>query len=316
MPSSESRQPGVHAPRLYGEGLHAGYESRHVLDNVDLSIAEGKVTVLLGPNGSGKSTLLKTLARTLKPSSGRVVLDGEDIHRSSSREVACRLGILPQGPTAPEGLTVRQLVTMGRFPHQRLWRRDSVEDERAIADAMAYTDVTDFAERGVDALSGGQRQRCWIAMVLAQNTDLILLDEPTTFLDLKVQVDLLELLTRLAHEHGRTLLVVLHDLNLAAAYADQLVMMREGRIVESGTPDEVFTAANLKRVFDLNAEVIRDPHSGSLICVPQRFRPSTAPAAGEKPANAARPAMDDQPATDNSADSAADNETGKERRTS
>ncbi|SHL70776.1 ABC transporter ATP-binding protein [Halomonas cupida] len=273
------------SPRLCGEGLHAGYESRRVLDDVDLSVAEGKVTILLGPNGSGKSTLLKTLARTLKPSGGQILLDGKDIHQRSSRDVACRLGILPQGPTAPEGLTVRQLVAMGRFPHQRLWRRDSAEDERAIADAMAYTDVTDFAERGVDALSGGQRQRCWIAMVLAQNTDLILLDEPTTFLDLKVQVDLLELLTRLAHEHGRTLLVVLHDLNLAAAYADHLVMMRDGRIVESGTPQQVFTAANLKRVFELDAEVIRDPRSGSLICVPQRVRPSspTLDTAGDSP---------------------------------
>ncbi|TLF50629.1 ABC transporter ATP-binding protein [Halomonas urmiana] len=255
-------------PRLTGEALRAGYESRPVLDGVDLAVAEGKLTVLLGPNGSGKSTLLKTLARTLTPSSGRVCLDGQDIHRHKTREVAQQLGILPQGPDAPEGLTVRQLVGMGRFPHQRLWRQDAEQDARAIRQAMVYADVTDFAERSVDALSGGQRQRCWIAMVLAQETDLILLDEPTTFLDLKVQVDLLELLSRLAHEHGRTLLLVLHDLNLAAAYADELVMMRDGRIVANGPPEQVFTAHHLKRVFDLDAQVLEDPETGSPICVP------------------------------------------------
>ncbi|NWN81460.1 MAG: ABC transporter ATP-binding protein [Halomonas sp.] len=268
-------------PRLTGEALHAGYESRRVLDGVDLAVAEGQLTVLLGPNGSGKSTLLKTLARTLTPSAGRVCLDGQDIHRRNTREVARRLGILPQGPSAPEGLTVRQLVGMGRFPHQRLWRQDAQQDAWAVHQAMIYADITDFAERSVDALSGGQRQRCWIAMVLAQETDLILLDEPTTFLDLKVQVDLLELLSRLAHEHGRTLLLVLHDLNLAAAYADELVMMRNGGIVTSGTPREVFTHTNLKRVFDLDAQVLEDPETGSPICVPytrQGAMPPTRPA--------------------------------------
>lgn len=272
MPPTPARPP-----RLTGEALRAGYDAQRVLDGVDLSVAEGQLTVLLGPNGSGKSTLLKTLARTLTPSAGRVCLDGEDIHRCNTREVAQRLGILPQGPAAPEGLTVRQLVGMGRFPHQRLWRQDAEQDARAIREAMAYADVTAFAERSVDALSGGQRQRCWIAMVLAQETDLILLDEPTTFLDLKVQVDLLDLLTRLAHEHGRTLLLVLHDLNLAAAYADQLVMMRDGRIERRGAPDEVFTAANLKRVFDLDANVIRDPHSGQRVCVPRLSGAQTPP---------------------------------------
>lgn len=263
MPSTPAKPP-----RLTGEALRAGYESQRVLDGIDLTVAEGKLTMLLGPNGSGKSTLLKTLARTLTPSTGRVCLDGQDIHRRNTREVAQRLGILPQGPYAPEGLTVRQLVGMGRFPHQRLWRQDADQDARAIREAMAYADVTDFAERSVDALSGGQRQRCWIAMVLAQETDLILLDEPTTFLDLKVQIDLLELLVRLAHDKGRTLLVVLHDLNLATAYADILVMMRQGRIEHSGPPETVFTSIHLKQVFDLDAHVIRDPHTQRLLCVP------------------------------------------------
>ncbi|EHJ92678.1 ABC transporter ATP-binding protein [Vreelandella boliviensis] len=269
-------QPSHQPPRLTGEALQAGYDTRRVLDGVDIAIEEGKLTVLLGPNGSGKSTLLKTLARTLTPSDGHVYLDGKDIHRSKTREVAKRLGILPQGPVAPEGLSVKQLVAMGRFPHQGLWQKNAQQDAEAIREAMTYTHVTEFAERNVDALSGGQRQRCWIAMVLAQQTDLILLDEPTTFLDLKVQVDLLELLSRLAHEKGRTLLLVLHDLNLAAAYADQLVMMCDGRIVTSGAPSEVFTAPNLKRVFDLDAHVIHDPESGSPICVPRkRNQPAT-----------------------------------------
>ncbi|MDQ7728711.1 ABC transporter ATP-binding protein [Halomonas sp. SpR8] len=263
-------RPSHQSPRLTGEALQAGYDTRRVLDGVDIAISEGKVTVLLGPNGSGKSTLLKTLARTLTPSDGHVYLDGKDIHRSKTREVAKRLGILPQGPIAPEGLSVKQLVGMGRFPHQGLWQKNAQQDAEAIREAMAYTHVTEFAERNVDALSGGQRQRCWIAMVLAQQTDLILLDEPTTFLDLKVQVDLLELLSRLAHEKGHTLLLVLHDLNLAAAYADQLVMMCDGRIVTSGAPSEVFTETNLKRVFDLDAHVIHDPESGSPICVPRK----------------------------------------------
>lgn len=259
-------------PRLTGECLYAGYDAQLILNSVDIAVEEGKLTVLLGPNGSGKSTLLKTLARTLKPSAGHVYLDGKDIHRSNTREVAKRLGILPQGPIAPEGLSVKQLVGMGRFPHQGLWQKNAQQDALAIREAMAYANVTEFSERSVDTLSGGQRQRCWIAMVLAQQTDLILLDEPTTFLDLKVQVDLLELLSRLAHEKGRTLLLVLHDLNLAAAYADHLVMMRDGCIVTSGAPADVFTSANLKRVFGLNAHVIHDPESGSPICVPLKKR--------------------------------------------
>ncbi|MDX5378307.1 MAG: ABC transporter ATP-binding protein [Halomonas sp.] len=264
----------VHA-RLQGEDLAVGYTGRRVLDGVDFRVEEGRLTALLGPNGSGKSTLLKTLARTLSPERGRVLLDGHDIHHYRTRDVAHRLSILPQSPSAPEGLKVRELVGMGRFPHQRLWRQWSKEDERAVDEAMTVARVADFAERPVDALSGGQRQRCWIAMVLAQETDLILLDEPTTFLDLKVQVDLLEMLARLAHERGRTLLVVLHDLNLAAAYADVLVMMREGRIEHSGAPETVFTAANLKQVFDLDADVMQAPNTGRPVCVPAMSRASS-----------------------------------------
>lgn len=264
--SSNSSPADSH--RLCGEALSVGYSGSQVLTDVDFTLQDGSVTVLLGPNGSGKSTLLKTLARTLEPSAGKVLLDGGDIHRQSTRLVAQRLGILPQSPSAPDGLTVRELVGLGRFPYQSLMRQWSRRDEAAVEEAMAVADVAQFADRPVDALSGGQRQRCWIAMVLAQDTDLLLLDEPTTFLDLKVQVDLLELLVSLAHHRDRTLLVVLHDLNLAAAYADRLVMMKAGKILHSGAPEDVFTAANLKEVFDLNAQVIHEPISGHPVCVP------------------------------------------------
>lgn len=256
------------ASRLHGAALTVGYDDVNILDGVDFRVPDGEVTILVGPNGSGKSTLLKTLARILSPRSGQVILDGEDIHRSKTREVAKKLGLLPQGPIAPEGLTVRELVGQGRFPHQSLLRQWSSEDERAVNAAMETARVLEFADRPVDGLSGGQRQRCWIAMVLAQETELILLDEPTTFLDLKVQVDLMDMLVRLAHDTGRTLVVVLHELNLAAAYADRLVMLRDGRIEQAGTPEAIFNSANLKAVFDLNAHVIRDPHSQRLLCVP------------------------------------------------
>ncbi|MBJ3785032.1 ABC transporter ATP-binding protein [Devosia sediminis] len=254
--------------RLEAVAIEAGYAGTRVLNAVDLSPPDGQVTILIGPNGCGKSTLLKTMARILAPTRGNVLLDGKDIHTLNTKAVAASLGLLPQGPIAPEGLTVRELVAQGRFPHQSLLRQWTQKDEDAVNSAMSTAGITEFADRAVDTLSGGQRQRCWVAMVLAQETDLILLDEPTTFLDLKVQVDLMDLLTGLAHERGRTLVIVLHELSLAAAYADHLVMMKEGRIVASGTPDDIFTADRLKQVFGLDANVLRDPASGRLVCVP------------------------------------------------
>ncbi|HWJ87457.1 MAG TPA: ABC transporter ATP-binding protein [Pelagibacterium sp.] len=256
------------ASRLRAEGVSAGYGGANILEDVSLPIADGKMTILVGPNGSGKSTLLKTMARILAPDQGAVLLDGKTIHALKSRDVARQLGLLPQGPIAPEGLTVRELVAQGRFPHQGLMRQWTQQDAEAVESAMATAQVADFADRPVDTLSGGQRQRCWIAMVLAQQTDLLLLDEPTTFLDLKVQVDLMELLADLAHSFGRTLVVVLHELSLAAAYADHLVMMKDGRIAAAGIPDEVFTSEQLMGVFGLEARVIRDHESGHLLCVP------------------------------------------------
>jgi len=254
--------------QLESRGVVAGYAGTTILDGIDLKIPDGRVTILVGPNGCGKSTLLKSLARILRPTAGHVLLDGKDIRTLNTRAVAARLGLLPQGPVAPEGLTVRELVAQGRFPHQSLLRQWTKADEDAVNTALQTAGITEFADRAVDTLSGGQRQRCWVAMVLAQDTGLILLDEPTTFLDLKVQVDLMDLLTGLAHEQGRTLVIVLHELSLAAAYADYLVMMKAGEIVCAGLPDEIFTAARLKQVFDLDAAVLRDPLSGKLVCVP------------------------------------------------
>ncbi|ODT71088.1 MAG: ABC transporter [Pelagibacterium sp. SCN 63-23] len=258
--------------RLETLGIDAGYAETLILHEIDLAIPDGQVTILIGPNGSGKSTLLKATARILSPVRGHVLLDGRDIHRLDTRAVAAKLGLLPQGPVAPEGLTVRELVGQGRFPHQTLFRQWSHADEDAVAEAMAVAGVSDFADRAVDTLSGGQRQRCWVAMALAQETELVLLDEPTTFLDLKVQVDLMDLLTGLAHERGRTLVIVLHELSLAAAYADYLVMMKQGRIVATGCPERIFTAGRLHEVFGLRASILRDPASGRPVCVPLSAR--------------------------------------------
>lgn len=254
--------------RLRADGLCAGYGGTRIVEDVSLAVPDAALTVLVGPNGCGKSTLLKTMARVLPAMEGTVLLDDAPVHDTATRDVARKLALLPQGPIAPEGLTVQELVAQGRFPHQSLLRQWSREDARAVNAAMEAADVARFADRPVSALSGGQRQRCWIAMVLAQETDIILLDEPTTFLDLKVQVDLMTLLRRIAHEEGRTLVVVLHELNVAAAFADLLVMMKAGRIVAEGPVGEVFTAEALAEVFDLQASVLTDPASGRPVCVP------------------------------------------------
>ena len=247
--------------------LSTGYGTPIVHD-VSIHFPEGKVSALVGPNGCGKSTLLKCMARVLQPISGSVCLNDVPIHSLPTRQVAQQLALLPQGPIAPEGLTVRELVAQGRYPHQRLWRQWSRNDERIVTEAMHMTDTHVLADRPLNALSGGQRQRAWIAMVLAQSTPIILLDEPTTFLDLRVQVDLLQLLRTLAQEHGRTIVVVLHELNLAAAYADHLVMMHAGKLHVQGSPEQVFTRENLRTVFNLDAQILRDPHSHRLMCVP------------------------------------------------
>ena len=254
--------------RLRAECVRLGYGDRTVVDGLDLEIVTGTVTAVIGPNGCGKSTVLRALGRLLRPSGGQVVLDGKRIDSIPTREVAKVLGLLPQAPTAPEGLTVGDLVARGRHPHQAWYRQWSRDDEEAVARALEWTGIAELAERPVDELSGGQRQRAWISMALAQGTDLLLLDEPTTFLDLAHQVDVLELVRRLHAEAGRTVVMVLHDLNLAARYADRLVAMRDGRIVAAGAPAEVITEELLAEVFGLAARVIEDPVAGSPLVVP------------------------------------------------
>ncbi|MBV7433898.1 ABC transporter ATP-binding protein [Cardiobacteriaceae bacterium TAE3-ERU3] len=258
-------------PRLAVHDLVVGYGDKVIIDGVNLTVANGGITALVGPNGCGKSTLVKAMARVLKPTAGTVMLDGEDVHKANSKLIAKKMALLPQGPIAPEGLTVRELVAQGRFPHQSLVRQWSKADHEAIEQAMLDADITQFADRPVSAMSGGQRQRVWIAMILAQQTDFLLLDEPTTFLDMKVQIDVLSLLARATRDVGRTLVIVLHELNMAAAFADHMVMMRDGQIITSGAPREVFTEENLAKVFDLDAAVMTDPTHGHPVCLPRLY---------------------------------------------
>ncbi|MGK5548171.1 ABC transporter ATP-binding protein [Streptomyces sp. URMC 127] len=256
--------------RLAARDLTLAYEDRTVVDGLDLSVPDGEVTIVIGPNACGKSTLLRALGRLLKPARGTVLLDGEDLARIPTRTIAKSLGLLPQTPVAPEAITVADLVARGRQPHQRWWQQWSEADERAVADAMARTDTTELAERSVDELSGGQRQRVWIAMALAQETDLLLLDEPTTYLDISHQVEVLDLVRRLNRERGRTVVAVLHDLNQAARYADHLVAMKAGRIVAQGRPADIVTADLVREVFGLHSVVVPDPVTGSPLVVPGR----------------------------------------------
>jgi iron complex transport system ATP-binding protein len=262
--------PGTGRVRLAAEHVRLAYDDRVVVHDLDLTLADGSFTAIVGPNGCGKSTLLRALGRLLRPTSGQVLLDGRAIARTPTREVAKVLGLLPQSPVAPEGLTVADLVARGRHPHQTWLRQWSRDDEAQVGEALAWTGMTELADRPVDDLSGGQRQRAWISMALAQGTDLLLLDEPTTFLDLAHQIDVLELVGRLHAERGRTVVVVLHDLNLAARYAQRLVAMKDGALVASGTPEEVLTEALLAEVFELEARVLTDPVAGTPLVVPVR----------------------------------------------
>lgn len=253
--------------RLAAQGIAVGYGGRMVIDGLDVTIPPRVITTIIGPNGCGKSTLLRTLSRLLRPSRGTVVLDGEDIVRLKTRDVAKKLGLLPQAPVAPEGLTVSDLVARGRHPHQSWLRQWSSDDAGVVERALAMTGVSDLAGRPVDSLSGGQRQRVWISMTLAQGTDLLLLDEPTTYLDLAHAIDVLDLVDDL-HESGRTVVMVLHDLNLAARYSDNLIVMRAGEILAQGDPRDVITAELLHEAFGLRAEVIDDPVGGRPLIVP------------------------------------------------
>ncbi|MDN4615845.1 ABC transporter ATP-binding protein [Leifsonia sp. F6_8S_P_1B] len=253
---------------LAAGGLTLAYEGRVVVDDLDLELPRGEVTAIVGPNACGKSTLLRGLSRLLPPTAGAVLLDGADLHSLPTKQVATRLGLLPQTPTAPDGITVADLVSRGRYPHQGWFRRWTAEDDEAVAEAMIATGVAELAERPVDELSGGQRQRVWIAMALAQRTGILLLDEPTTFLDISHQLDVLDLLLDLNAARGTTVVMVLHDLNLAARYAGHLVAMRSGAIVAAGAPADVVTPRLVRDVFGVESVVAPDPVTGTPLVVP------------------------------------------------
>jgi iron complex transport system ATP-binding protein len=287
--SSEGTDAALARHELRAEDLRLSYDDRVVVDGLSLAVPTGKVTVIVGPNACGKSTLLRGLARLLKPKGGSVQLDGHSIFRLPTREVATRLGILPQSPVAPEGLTVADLVARGRYPHQRWFQQWSAEDEAAVTAALYATATAELATRPVDELSGGQRQRAWIAMALAQGTPVMLLDEPTTFLDLAHQMEVLDLLSELNSNEGRTIVLVLHDLNQACRYAHHLVAMAEGAIVAEGPPAEVVTEALVANVFGLDCRVVPDPVAGTPLVIPIAAR--RAPAIGTDDTAMRRPSL-------------------------
>lgn len=253
---------------LEAAGVTLAYGDHVVATELNVSIPTGAVTVIVGANACGKSTLLRALARLMKPSTGVVLLDGQDLHRLPTREVATRLGILPQSPIAPDGITVADLVARGRYPHQGWFRRWTDADEAALTAALEDTSTLDLADRSIDELSGGQRQRVWIAMALAQGTGILLLDEPTTFLDLAHQIDVMELIAELNRKEGRTVVAVLHDLNQAFRYADHVIAMRDGAVVTQGPPRDVADPELIAEVFGLNCRIIDDPVAGSPMVVP------------------------------------------------
>ncbi|GGR21899.1 ABC transporter ATP-binding protein [Streptomyces netropsis] len=273
--------------RLAAESVTLAYDRRVIAEDLSVAVPDNSFTVIVGPNACGKSTLLRALSRMLKPTAGSVLLDGSAIDSYPAKQVARTLGLLPQSSVAPDGITVGDLVARGRHPHQGLLRQWSREDERIVVESMAATGVDALAERYVDELSGGQRQRVWIAMALAQQTPLLLLDEPTTYLDIQHQIEVLDLCAELHEEQGRTLVAVLHDLNHAARYATHLIAMRDGRVVAEGAPTDVVTAELVERVFGLRCQVIEDPETGTPLVVPAARRSRTATAAT---AGAVRPA--------------------------
>ena len=272
MTPNDIPRAGGTPSRLYARDLSLGYGSHSVVRDLDVVIRDGRITGIVGANACGKSTLLRGLARLLKPTAGTVILDGTDIHRRPTSEVARTLGLLPQQPVVPSGVTVTDLVGRGRYPHQSGFRRWSSEDDAIVAEALDLTGTIDLADRLVDELSGGQRQRVWIAMALAQHTDLLLLDEPTTYLDLAHQIDVLDLLAELNASRGTTIVMVLHELNLAARYADHLIAMQHGQIRAEGTPDEVITEDIIRDVFGLASRVVLDPVTATPMVLPLSTR--------------------------------------------
>lgn len=255
--------------RLRAEALSVSFAQTQILNDLTIDIPAGEITVIVGPNACGKSTFLRSLARLQKPSGGHVFLDGKSIHQQPSRSVAQQLAILPQSPSAPEGLTVFDLVTRGRTPHQSALRQWSLQDKRAVEQALDLTGMGHHANRRLESLSGGQRQRAWIAMALAQETDILLLDEPTTYLDLPHQIELLSLITSLNQKTGQTVAMVLHDINLAARFASHMIALRAGDVFVKGPPDKVVTRQNMEQVFGLSCQIIADPVHGTPHVIPE-----------------------------------------------
>lgn len=255
--------------RLHASHLKLGYDNKIIADDLSVAIPDGAFTVIVGPNACGKSTLLRALCRLLKPSAGEVMLDGKNISNFATKALARELGLLPQTSIAPDSITVADLVSRGRYPHQSLLKQWTQADKQAVEAAMAATNVSQLADRSVDELSGGQRQRVWVAMALAQQTPLLLLDEPTTYLDIAHQIELLDLFRQLNREHSQTLIAVLHDLNHACRYADHIIAMRDGKIVAEGNPAEIITAELVERVFGMSCMIIDDPLSHTPLVIPR-----------------------------------------------
>ncbi|MDT3424773.1 iron complex transport system ATP-binding protein [Paenibacillus forsythiae] len=254
--------------RLNAAQLSIGYAESIIVKDLNLSIPTGKITALVGANGSGKSTILKTMARLMKPASGNVLLDGKSIHTQPTKDVARQLAILPQNPTAPDGLTVSELVGYGRYPHQKGFGTLTHEDRNIISTAIEVTGMKAFSDRPIERLSGGQRQRAWIAMALAQQTDILFLDEPTTYLDMAHQLEVLQLLQVLNEREGRTIIMVVHDLNHASRYAQHMVAIKSGTVISEGAPVDVMTPEVLREVFGIEADIVEDPRTGLPLCLP------------------------------------------------
>lgn len=259
--------PAGAASPLIAENLDLAYDQRQIVSDLDVSIPDGKFSIIVGPNACGKSTLLRALARLLPPAKGTVLLDGNNIEKMKTKKIAQRLGLLPQSSIAPDGITVAELVSRGRHPHQSFLRQWTDADEAAVLTALRATNTEELSSRLVDELSGGQRQRVWVAMVLAQETSLLLLDEPTTFLDVAYQIELLDLFSQLNHEYGHTLVAVLHDLNQACRYADEIIAMKNGSIVAQGAPETIITSELVNEVFGIDCTVIDDPVTGAPMIV-------------------------------------------------